>query len=152
VPNDHRQRGWLLLGVLSALIALWQVVPGGASSAPRAWDRGTVRVYDASGMRRTVIIAASRWNASRARARLREVDSPREADVIVRVDDRRLLSVCGSDCLGYAFSIGRPRKAPTEVLLAGELAGLRTRCRSGWQRTNSGTCSVSSTATAAPAR
>jgi predicted Zn-dependent protease len=94
-----------------------------ASSHPRAWDDGLVRYYDASGMRRTVLTAAARWNASGARVRLRRVDDARDADVVVRVDDRRLRGLCGADCLGYTTSIGRPAHGQTTVLLADELRG-----------------------------
>jgi hypothetical protein len=132
MPNVRRQR-WrlsaareLLLVLVPALVLaglLWQVGPVPASSSPRAWDKGVVRYYDASGMRQTVVTAAERWNSSGARVHLREVDTPRQADVIVDVDDHRLYGLCGSDCLGYTTSIGEPDDRPTTVLLAGELRG-----------------------------
>jgi len=111
-----------LPAILTAM-ALWPVLPGGASSAPRAWDEGTVRYYDRSGMHQTVTTAVSRWNDSGVRVRLREVFSPREADVVIDTDDHQLRSVCGRDCLGYSFSIGRPSHGQTQVLLAHELSG-----------------------------
>jgi hypothetical protein len=108
----------IVLGVL-----LWQVLPVSASSTPRAWDEGVVHYYDASGMRKTLVTAAARWNASGARVHLEEVDSPKQADVVIQVDDRRLYGLCGRDCLGYTTAIGRPARGPTTVLLAGELGG-----------------------------
>jgi reprolysin-like metallo-peptidase family M12B len=132
VPNTRRQRRRLpaarelLLALVPVIVLaglLWQVVPVPASSAPRAWDKGIVRYYDASGMRETVVTAASRWNSSGARVHLKEVQSPQQADVIVDVDDHRLYGLCGNDCLGYTTSIGEPDERPTTVLLAGELRG-----------------------------
>jgi predicted Zn-dependent protease len=108
----------LVLGVL-----VWHLLPAAATSPPRTWDQGKVRYYDASGMRAAVITAAARWNASGARVRLENVDSARDADVIITANDHRLRSLCGRDCLGYTTSIGRPRKGPTTVLLAEELRG-----------------------------
>jgi hypothetical protein len=107
--------------LLAAL--LWQVLPVAASSSPRAWDNGEVRYFDSSGMRRTVITAAARWNASGAQVHLEQVDTPGEADVVLAVDDRRLRKLCGRDCLGFTTSIGRPRGGQTTVLLADELRG-----------------------------
>jgi hypothetical protein len=107
--------------VLAAV--LWHVLPGAASSAPSGWDNGTVRYYDASGMRRTVVTAAARWNASGARVHLKKVDSAREADVVIEVDDGELNAACGRDCLGYTTSIGQPAEGQVRVLLAEELGG-----------------------------
>lgn len=132
VPTDCRQRAWLpvarelLIGLLPAIalaLALWHVLPGAASSATRTWDDGVVRYYDGSGMRRTVLTAAARWNASGADVHLHRVDSPRDADVVIKVDDHALRASCGSDCLGYTTSIGRPASGQTNVLLAAELRG-----------------------------
>jgi hypothetical protein len=55
--------------------------------------------------------------------RLVEVKSPRDADVVLGVDDKELRSVCGGDCLGYSFSIGRPSDGHARVLLSGDLGG-----------------------------
>jgi hypothetical protein len=130
--NARRQRRWLsaarelLLALVPAMVLaalLWQVLPVAASSTPRTWDHGVVRYYDGSGMHSTVITAAARWNASGARVKLRGVDSARDADVVIEVDDGRLRSLCGRDCLGYTTSIGRPSTGRTQVLLAGELRG-----------------------------
>jgi hypothetical protein len=123
----HRRRtlsaALSLLPAIVAAIALWHVVPGAASSGPRTWDDGVVRYYDGSGMRRTVTTAAARWNASGADVRLERVDSARDADVVIKVDDRALRARCGGDCLGFTTSIGRPSRGQTDVLLAGELRG-----------------------------
>ena len=43
--------------------------------------------------------------------------------MIVRVDDKRLLKLCGRDCLGYSTSIGRPRDGSAEILLRSNLTG-----------------------------
>jgi hypothetical protein len=132
MPNACRQSRRLsaarelLLALTPAIVLavlLWQVVPVPASSKPRAWDKGVVHYYDASGMHQTVVTAAQRWNASGARVRLRQVDSLGQADVVIRVDDRRLYGLCGHDCLGYTTSIGKPSEPPTTVLLAGDLRG-----------------------------
>ena len=82
-----------------------------------------VRFYDAAGLGRTVTTAAGRWNDSGARVRLIEVYSSEQADVVFEVDDARLHGECGSDCLGYTSSIGRPSSGPVRVLLAAELIG-----------------------------
>jgi hypothetical protein len=125
VPSRSRTPR-LLLAVATLLVglaAVWQVLPVSASSRPRPWEDGAVRYYDASGMDRTVATAAARWNASGASVRLREVDDPERADVVIDSDDDRLRSVCGEDCLGYTTAIGRPSERPTQVLLAEELGG-----------------------------
>jgi hypothetical protein len=132
MPNASRQRRRLraarelLLALVPAIllgILLWEVLPGAASSSPRAWDNGVVRYYDGSGMHSAVATAAARWNASGAQVHLEQVYSPQRADVVLEVDDRRLYGLCGHDCLGYTTSIGRPAEPPTTVLLAGELRG-----------------------------
>lgn len=106
----------LLLGV----VALLSLLP--AASEP-TWPRGVVNVYDASGMTDTVMTAAYRWSRSGADVEIRIVKHPDDADVIVRADDRRLHSLCGSDCLGYSTSIGRPDNGHAEVLLREDLGG-----------------------------
>jgi hypothetical protein len=116
----------LLLALLPAIalaLVLWHVVPGTASSGTRTWDDGVVRYYDGSGMRRTVLTAAERWNASGADVRLERVRSARDADVVIKVDDHALRAKCGDDCLGYTTSIGRPSDGQSDVLLAEELRG-----------------------------
>ena len=43
--------------------------------------------------------------------------------MIVKVDDRRLLKLCGRDCLGYSTSIGRPSSGRSEIFLRSNLGG-----------------------------
>jgi hypothetical protein len=132
VPNECRQPRRLacarelpilLAGfVLLAGVACY-AIPVAASSAPQPWDDGVVRVYDAGGLGRTVTTAAERWNDSGADVRLIQVASRDKADVVVKVDDAALRRACGSDCLGYTSSIGRPSSGQVKVLLAAELTG-----------------------------
>jgi hypothetical protein len=112
-----------LLTALALAFVAWHVLPVAASSAPRTWDRGVVRYYDASGMSRSVSTAAARWNESGAKVRLQRIGSARDADVVLKVDNHALRGLCGSDCLGYTTSIGRPSTGQTTVLLADELRG-----------------------------
>jgi hypothetical protein len=132
VPSSSRQLRWLpaarelflaLAPAITIAAVLWHVLPGAASTSTRGWDHGTVRYYDASGMHRTVVTAAERWNASGALVHLKAVSSRRNADVVIEVDDRKLNDACGRDCLGYTTSIGRPADGQVHVLLAGELGG-----------------------------
>jgi hypothetical protein len=128
VPNSLRSRRTLtaalrLLPLLALAIGIWHLLPVTASSAPRTWDHGVVRYHDASGMPRTVAMAAARWNHSGARVRLEPVADAGAADVVVKVDDHALRGLCGADCLGYTTSIGRPTSGQTTVLVAGELGG-----------------------------
>jgi hypothetical protein len=129
VPNECRQarriaRALILVASTAVLAAVaCYVIPVAASTGPRAWDDGTVRFYDAGGLGRTVTTAAQRWNDSGARVRLIEVLAADDADVIFEVDDRRLREACGSDCLGYTTSIGRPSHGQVRVLLSAELSG-----------------------------
>jgi len=128
VPNHAFSRRTLsaaltLLPAIALGLALCHVVPGAASAGSRTWDDGVVRYYDGSGMRETVRTAASRWNESGADVRLERVDAVRDADVVVKVDNRALRAECGDDCLGYTTAIGRPSGSQTDVLLAEELRG-----------------------------
>jgi hypothetical protein len=120
---------------LAALIALplvaARLIPAAAGSHTPTWPDGLVRVYDESGMSDTVATAAARWTSSGAHVDVEMVDSPRDADVIVEVDDHRLLKLCGRDCLGYSTSIGRPNDGRTTVLLRSNLGG-QTRPLSVW--------------------
>jgi hypothetical protein len=109
--------------VLALTIGVWQFLPVNASSAPRTWDRGVVRYFDASGMDGTVAMATARWNHSGARVHLTPVADVRDADLVIKVDDHSLRGLCGADCLGYTTSIGRPSRGQTTVLLARELRG-----------------------------
>jgi hypothetical protein len=129
VSNVSRQqrriaRALILLAGTAVLAAVaWYVIPVAASPAPRTWDDGVVRFYDAGDLGRTLTKAAERWNDSGARVRLIQVGSRDHADIVVKVHDTRLRRACGADCLGYTSSIGRPSKGRVEVLLAAELTG-----------------------------
>lgn len=109
------------VAVSVALAALW-TVDSAAHSGPRTWPRGVVRYFDATGMERTVATAVARWNGSGAHVRLEPVRSARAAQLVLRVDDRRLLRICGTDCLGFSSDIGMPSGGRrSEVLLSGGL-------------------------------
>jgi hypothetical protein len=132
VRNESRHHRWLpavrellLAFSIATLVAVvaWRALPVAASSAPRAWEDGVVRIYDASELGRTVTTAAQRWNTSGAKVRLIKVAKRERADVVFEVDDRRLREACGRDCLGYTTSIGRPSDGQVTVLLAAELSG-----------------------------
>jgi hypothetical protein len=117
-------RGFVaLVVVLLVSFAGLQLLPLAKAGRIRTWPHGVVTYYDASGMARTVAKAAERWNASGAKVSLRRVQSARDADVVVRVDNRKLRRLCGRDCLGFSSSIGRPRGRQIEVLLARNLGG-----------------------------
>jgi len=110
---------------LLALAAVWSVGSVARAGRTQTWPDGVVRYYDATGMGRTVATAVSRWNASGARVHLRPVGSSHEAQLVLRVDDRRLLRTCGGDCLGFSSEIGRPRAGrQSEVLLSGALSDI----------------------------
>jgi hypothetical protein len=111
----------LLLAALSPSIS--HVLPGMASRATRTWPHGVIRVYDATRMDRTVRTAEARWSGSGAHVRFEAVARRQDADVVVRTYDRRLLRLCGRDCLGYTSAIGRPPGGHTEVLLRAALGG-----------------------------
>ena len=129
-----RRRLALRLG-LAALIALplaaLRLIPAAAGAGTPTWPHGIVRVYDGSGMRDTVATAAARWTGSGANVDVEMVDNPGRADVIVKVDDRHLLKLCGRDCLGYSTSIGRPSSGRTTIFLRSNLGG-PTRPLSVW--------------------
>lgn len=114
--------------LLASLVLLGGVacytIPVAASSGPQAWDDGLVRFYGGGDLGGTLRTAAERWNDSGARVRLIQVGSADDADVVFKVDDAALRRACGTDCLGYTSSIGRPSSGgQVEVLLAAELSG-----------------------------
>jgi predicted Zn-dependent protease len=113
----------LMVGALLLTLPLFRLVGPIADARSPIWPQGVVRVYDESGMAETVATAAARWNGSGADVHLELVGSPSKADVIVRVADRRLLRLCGRDCLGYSTSIGRARSGQNDVLLRSSLGG-----------------------------
>jgi hypothetical protein len=112
-----------LVAVVALSLAAGRLIPAAARAHAPVWPGGLVRIYDESGMRDTVSTAAERWSASGAKVYLEMVDRPQRADVIVKVDDRRLLKLCGRDCLGYSTSIGRPGDGQTTILLRSSLGG-----------------------------
>jgi len=74
-------------------------------------------------MHAAVRTAEARWTDSGAHVRFVPVAREHDADVVVRTDDRKLLKLCGRDCLGYTSAIGRPADGHTEVLLRSALGG-----------------------------
>jgi hypothetical protein len=115
-----------MLGAASGVSLRW-------GKGLHTWKHGEVAYYDASGTEidGALAQAANAWNASGAKVHIHPVDNPDKADVIVRIDDRKLLNRCGRDCLGFTSSIGRPRDGHVEVLLNGGLSG-DTRPLSVW--------------------
>jgi hypothetical protein len=110
---------------LAAVITLLagRLIPAMAGSSDPKWPDGVVHVYDDSGMTDTITTAAHRWTDSGAKVDIEVVSDRKQADVIVRRDDHRLIALCGMDCLGYSTSIGRPRDGHSEVLLRSLLGG-----------------------------
>jgi hypothetical protein len=114
----------MLVGLIALLTLLaGRLIPAVAGTADPAWPDGVVKVYDDSGMTDTIITAAHRWTVSGAKVDIEVVRDRKDADVIVRKDDHRLLALCGRDCLGYSTSIGRPSGGHSEVLLRSSLGG-----------------------------
>ena len=119
------RRPALFLALLAGTALLWDLGPVARAGHTLTWPHGVVRYYDATGMGQTVATAVARWNSSGARVHFRPVGRPADADVVLRVDDRRLRGLCGGDCLGYSSDIGRPPAGrQAEVLLGGELSGV----------------------------
>jgi hypothetical protein len=112
-----------LAALLTLLLAATRLIPAVAGGHTPVWPHGEVRVFDESGMRAAVATAAARWTNSGANVHIEMVGRARDADVIVRSDDRHLLALCGRDCLGYSTSIGRPAHHPSEVFLHSSLGG-----------------------------
>jgi hypothetical protein len=114
----------VLVGLAAFLTLLaGRLLPAVAGSTDPRWPEGVVRVYDGNGMTDTILTAAQRWTASGARVDIEVMSHAQDADVIVRTDDRRLLGLCGHDCLGYSTSIGRPRDGHSEVIMRSTLGG-----------------------------
>ena len=111
-----------MAAILTILLA-GRLFPAVAGTADPTWPGGIVNVYDASGSTDTVIVAADRWTQSGAAVQIRVVKYRKDADVVIVRDDRRLLRLCGHDCLGYSTSIGRPDDGRTTVLLRSSLGG-----------------------------
>jgi hypothetical protein len=109
--------------VAALSLSVWHVLPGMANRALATWPHGVIRVYDATHMHAAVRTAEARWTDSGAHVRFVPVAREHDADVVVRTDDRKLLKLCGRDCLGYTSAIGRPADGHTEVLLRSALGG-----------------------------
>jgi hypothetical protein len=112
-----------LAAILLAGLGVWRLLPAATAGHVASWPSGVVHYYDATHMAGTVEAAAQRWNDSGADVHLVAARSARSADVVFRVDDHRLLSRCGKDCLGFSSNIGRPRHGQAEVLLSGAIGG-----------------------------
>jgi hypothetical protein len=114
-----------LIGMAAILTTLLigRLYPAVAGTADPTWPRGIVNVYDASGSLDTVIVAAHQWTVSGAHVQIRVVRYRRDADVVVVRDDKRLLRLCGKDCLGYTTAIGHPRNGHSEIILRSSLTG-----------------------------
>jgi hypothetical protein len=108
----------VLLGAASGVATPW-------GKGLHTWKHGEIAYFDASGtaVDGALAQAANAWNASGAKVHIHPVADADKADVIVRVDDRKLLKRCGRDCLGFSSSIGRPRNGKLEILLSGGLTG-----------------------------
>ena len=86
-----------------------RLLPAVAGTTDPRWPHGIVNVYDAvrhdghDDHRRAALDRSPAPNVQ-----IRVVKYEKDADVIVRSDDKRLLELCGKDCLGYSTAIGRP--------------------------------------------
>jgi hypothetical protein len=110
--------------ILSLLVVGLRLIPAVAGDRSPVWPHGVIRIYDEDrSMAAAITTAAERWNDSGAEVHFRIVSSRRAADVIVRGDDRRLLRLCGKDCLGYSTAIGRAPAGINEVYLKEDLGG-----------------------------
>jgi hypothetical protein len=114
-----------LLGVAAILTVLTgRLIPAAAGgTGDPIWPRGVVNVFAPQDVQETTLVAAERWNRSGAAVAIRVVLYRRDADVVVRVNDRKLHELCGSDCLGFSTSIGRPASGHSQILLRSNLGG-----------------------------
>ena len=114
----------MVAGLVALLTLLApRLLPAVAGTPDPVWPGGVVNIYDASGMSDTVITAAARWTHSGANVKVQVVEHAKDADVVVSSNDRRLVRLCGRDCLGYSTSIGRPSDGHGEVILRANLGG-----------------------------
>ena len=115
-----------LLGLvaISAILFMTRVFPEVAGASDPRWPHGVVNVWVATDAPDTMITAAKRWSDSGADVDVRVVKYRDDADVIVTNDDRRLIKLCGRDCLGYSTSIGRPSDGHSEIILRKNLTGM----------------------------
>jgi hypothetical protein len=122
-PARRAHRVVVLVAVAAILASvLARLIPAVAGKPDAKWPGGVVNVYGPREMTDTLVIAARQWTSSGAHVTVRVVLRPQDADVVVRVDDRRLAAFCGS-CLGHSASIGRPESGQTEVLVHSKLDG-----------------------------
>jgi hypothetical protein len=124
-PHGRRLGLFVLLGLgLLLVLVFTRLLPAMAGDRSPIWPRGVIRVYDQDkSMTGAIRTAAKRWDDSGAHVHLQLVGSEKQADVVVESDDRRLLKLCGKDCLGYSTWIGRAPKGRNEVLLKRSLGG-----------------------------
>jgi hypothetical protein len=114
----------LPVGIVLLLAAGVRFFPALAGDRSPVWPRGVIRIYDADrAMTPAVTTAAERWNGSGADVHFKLVSSERAADVVVRSDDKHLLSLCGRDCLGYSTAIGRAGRGKNEIWLKQDFGG-----------------------------
>jgi hypothetical protein len=118
------RRVLLALAVLFAILFSLRAFPEIAGASDPRWPGGTVNVWVATDTPDTMLTAAKRWTDSGANVDIRVVKYRKDANVIVTNDDRRLLKLCGRDCLGYSTSIGRPAGGHSEIILRSNLAGV----------------------------
>jgi hypothetical protein len=111
---------WLALPLVAVGLTLGSRAEGARDAR---WPGGEVNVFaPTQGTIDTMIFAAKRWTGSGADVKVRVVRYERDADVIVRLDDRRLQALCGPRCFGYTTAIGRPPAGKSEILLRENLA------------------------------
>ena len=115
-----------LFGLAATLTLLTapRIYPEVAGATDARWPHGVVNVWVATDTPDTMITAAKRWTDSGADVDIRVVKFEKDADVVVVNDDRRLLKLCGRDCLGYSTSIGRPGDGHSEIILRSNLTGM----------------------------
>ena len=111
------------LAATLTLLTAPRIYPEVAGATDPRWPHGVVNVWVATDTPDTMITASKRWTDSGANVDIRVVRFEKDADVVVRSDDRRLLDLCGRDCLGYSTSIGRPGDGHSEILLRSNLTG-----------------------------
>ncbi|MDA0180253.1 matrixin family metalloprotease [Solirubrobacter phytolaccae] len=110
----------LVLFVVAAALAIGvgSLALGDDKPPDPRWPGGEVNVFaPTQGTIDTVIFAAERWTGSGAHVKVRVVKYERDADVVVRLDDRRLGRLCGPRCFGFTTALGRPKAGKSELFL-----------------------------------
>jgi hypothetical protein len=123
-PRPVRLLAFLGAGAIFTLFVAPRLLTEVAGASDHRWRGGVVNVWVATDTPDTMITAAKRWTGSGADVDIRVVKYRKDANVIVTNDDRRLLKLCGPDCLGYSTSIGRPGDGHSEIILRSNLAGM----------------------------